>query len=141
MITSRKDGTTLRIYVDAPGSIQRKIFVSDRRYASSSSESGYLSIQTSNSDEFDVNGINQGAAYFITLFIDMGSGYGDPCTHLEAAGTITTGAADLTVSKDNNLQFVTAQKVTTLSVHYDYYYIDIRRVFFSESYDAIRVDE
>jgi len=143
LIHSFKDGTTLRIYVEADGSTNRKIYVSTRWYAGSTADAGahFVSIQESNVDEFEVAGITPGSAYFVTLFVNTGSGYGDPIRHLQAAGLITAGAGDLTVGPDDDFQFIVGDQLVALTVHRDYFYVDGNRIIMREPYETVNVNE
>ena len=143
LIHSYKDGTTLRISVEAEGSTNRKIFISTRWYAEATSDSGshFVSIQEANDDNFELAGIIPGSAYFITLFVNTGGGYGDPYKHIQAAGFITSGAGDLTVGRDDSLQFIIGDQVVVLTVHRDYFFVDGNQVLMGEPYTNVNVNE
>jgi len=143
LIHSYKDGTVLRISVEADGSTNRKIYVSTRWYAKSSDDIGahFVSIQESNDDNFQVAGIIPGSAYFVTLFVDTGAGYGIPYRHLQASGPITAGAGDLTVGREDDFQFIIGDQIVSLTVHRDYYYIDGSKIFMTEPYTNVVVNE
>jgi len=143
LIHTYKDGTVLRIYVEADGSTNRKLYVSTRWYAATSGDSGanFVSIQEANSDEFQVAGIIPGSAYFVTLFVDMGSGYEGPYRHLQSSGPITIGAGDITVGPENNFHFVVGTQLVVITVHRDYFYVDGKHLFMVEPYIRVRVNE